>query len=314
MAPQVRRTSASWVSIISLTVMAWSLAVQGCGPKERNFADGSGGDGGLGGNDGAGGSGTGGTDHDGPGGNGGEGGATGGANPGGGGTGGEPDPVTVACGTTEYPAPTVEGDWACQTFDGPWPPEAPWTLAVSTGDLSIIDDLFVTPPHAMRLSVPPSGSPNAKLRWANTAGGDITELRLELELMQNSLPAAPPPWEEPLAVACVDFGQTEGCLLYQWANGGYSLRITNYQTIPQSDDCNIPGTPTANSWTHVVLTLDDAGDLVFEMEGEDPVTCSRGSGIVGTIASVWVGMEGASDDRYGYSPVMDNVFALVTRE
>lgn len=166
----------------------------------------------------------------------------------------------------------------------------------------------------MRLSVPSSDSPDAKLSWSNTAGGDITELRLELELMQNSTPAAPPPWSEPLTIACVDFGQTEGCLLFQWGNGGYGLRITNYQTIPQSEDCDIPGAPTTNSWTHVVLALDAAGDLTFELEGEEPVVCSRGSGVVGTVASVWVGMEGDDANRSGYSPRLDDVFVRVTRE
>jgi hypothetical protein len=310
------RPRSTWLPIVSLALAAWSLA--SCGTKERNFAAGTGGGAGLGGSSGGtdGGSGSGGGGPGNSGGSGGQGGeeiATGGAGPASGGTGGSMEPESITCGETEYATPT-KGAWACETFDGPWPPEAPWSFAASTGDLVIVDDLFFSAPNSMRLSVPSSDSPDAKLSWSNTAGGDITELRLELELMQNSTPAAPPPWSEPLTIACVDFGQTEGCLLFQWGNGGYGLRITNYQTIPQSEDCDIPGAPTTNSWTHVVLALDAAGDLTFELEGEEPVVCSRGSGVVGTVASVWVGMEGDDANRSGYSPRLDDVFVRVTRE
>jgi hypothetical protein len=298
---QTRRNPATWLPLLSIVVLAAPWVAQGCASDDRDFAGAAtGGEGGLGGSGGSGGTLA----------SGGGGGGAGDANPGSGGT----SPQEITCAGTSYPAPEVSGDWACETFDGTWPPAAPWTLSGPAGALEIVDDLFVSSPNSLQVNVPSSGSPDAKLSWSNTAGSDITEVRLELEVMHNPLPAAPPPWDEPLAIACVDFGQTEGCLLYQWGNGGYSLRITNYQTIPQSDDCDISGTLTSGSWSHVTLTLDDAGDLTFRMEGEDPVVCSRGSAVVGTVASVWVGMAGDSADRQGYYPRIDNVFALVTRE
>ena len=323
-----RPRPAPWFALVALALVAPFWAPPGCTPPDRVFAS----DGGEGGADGDGGAeadggadGDGGTDGNGLGGasggatNGGSGGASGGAPSGGapsggGGTGGQTEPQTISCAGMEYTAPDVEGDWACQTFDDVWPPEAPWTLSDPLGDLEILQDLFVSSPSSMRLAVPSSGSPDAKLAWSNTAGGDVTEIRLELEVLHNTLPAAPPAWDDPLSIACLDFGQTEGCLLYQWGNGGYSLRITNYQTIPESDDCDVAGSLTGGSWDHLSLTFDNAGDLVLEIEGQAPVTCSRGAAVTGTVASVWVGMEGASGDRQGYYPRMDDVLTIVTRE
>lgn len=261
----------------------------------------TGGDDGADGGTGSGGDGTGG----------GTGGVTSGS--GGEGTGGVIEPATVTCGGEEYPAPDDESDWGCQEFDDAWPPLSPWSLTGPAGDLDISTSLFRSDPHSLQLDIPGSGSVDSKVTWSNTGGENIASVRMEFEINPNTLPAAPPAWEFALNIACVDFGQIEGCLAYQWGSG-YLIQITNNISIPEVDSCDIVGNPAAGSWNHVVVQMDDTGEVLVEIDGTDPTTCQGPTQVNGTIASAWIGQEGPDDDRAGYHPHLDNFFVIVERE
>jgi hypothetical protein len=308
---------------VALCAVNTLIVFSGCSESVQGSNAGSGGESG-GGNSG-GGTGSGGESSDGGTGSGGEnsdggtgsgGDETGGAPSGNGGegTGGTTEPPTVTCGGLEYSAPENASDWGCQDFDGTWPPSSPWSVTGQPGDLDISTSLFRSSPNALQLDIPNSGSVSSKVIWSNTGGANIVSVRIEFEINPNTLPAAPPPWGFALNIACVDFGQIEGCLAYQWGGGGYLIQITNNITIPTVESCNIAGSPAAGSWNHVIVQMDDTGEVLVEIDGVDPTTCQGPNQVNGTIASAWLGQEGPDDNRAGYHPHLDNFFVIVERD
>jgi len=234
------------------------------------------------------------------------------------GTGGTPGSggasVTVDCGSTSYDVP-AQGAYGCMDFDGDWPPAAPWAFDDGGDAVELKQDRLTSAPNSLQLSLPFDAATDAGLTWTNVTGDDLEEVRLEFEFHQNTLSAAPQGWNSSLKIACVDFGREEACLGYQWgANPRFTIQLRNYMTVETLSSCGLSSAPVSGSWDHIVLTMNNQGEVSVKIEDNAVETCQGPGSLTGTVATAWIGQRGPRDDWSGFWPHFDDVYVTTTRE
>jgi hypothetical protein len=226
------------------------------------------------------------------------------------------------CADAVKPASIAPGDYACLDFDdGVIPSTTPWALSLDPdAPISITTNVAKSTPNAIRLGLPYSGVAGSSLSWSNIGGEDIQAVHMDFELNHNSLPAAPPPWEDPGKVACVGFGKIEACLSYAWGTGAagmgdYLIQLTDNRTIPSIDTCALAMDPTPDSWQTITLSMAADGVATVTMEGGEAETCTAGWTPTGTKAEVSVGLRVYVDSAHGgYGPAIDNLRIMAERK
>ncbi len=256
------------------------------------------------------------------------GGATGDGGMGGQATGGQGTVVQLPlgpftnCADAVKPASIAPDDYACLDFDdGVIPSTTPWALSLDpNASIAITTSVAKSTPNAIRISLPYSGEAGSSLSWSNTGGEDIKAVHMDFELNHNSLPALPPPWEDPAKVACVGFGKIEACLSYAFATGAagmgdYLIQLTDNRTIPSIDTCALAMDPTPDSWQTITLSMAADGVASVTMDGGEPETCTAGWTPTGTKAAASVGLRVYVDSAHGgYAPAIDNLRIMAERE
>ena len=219
-------------------------------------------------------------------------------------------PTVVTCGAVDYVAPAEPGDFGCQDFDGEWPPENPWMLTEVSGGFALVQSPLVSPPNAIALQVPSSGAANARLTFRNASGDDLESVLLLFQFNQAPF-AAPLLWDDPMKLACVRIGSTEGCLQFQRGEG-YSISVALDGNVGPPIVCDYAGSPAQNSWNDISIKIDNTGQVTAFIEHNSEVTC-QGPSAIGTVATAWIGMDGPSGGRSEYEVSIDNVVVLATR-